>query len=739
MTYMSTSRTFSNRRPDGPLEDDEIASRLRQRIEDALNRPDGDVSRTRTRMLERYRGDPLGEEEEGRSTFCTREIFEMVEAALPGLLSVFFSYKNPVAFRARRAEDVEAAAQETDVVDHFLFRRDNSFIAFHDIFKDALINPVAYCKVHCTHVEETREHHFEGLTSAGVKMALGNRNWKEGLEVTEVEDPEQPEGKSFTFKGVEIYKEPRFHVEAVPPEQVLVDRMARYLDLDQVWEDYGFICHKTPVAYTDLVKRGYDEDELDDVAKTQDTDVEVNAETINRKDRDDERPHLTSTNTDYSTRRFTVYECYVKMDCDGTGIADGWRIVIIGNKVFEKERVSYQPMIATSAIPMPHKHVGMSPSEALEDLQKLKTKLMRVLLNNLYDNESKTGVVDKNALTAQSREQLMDPQARWVFVNGNPSQSIRQLESSPIIQETMASLQHADDMVKRRTGMAPDNALNPDVLRDATAHGMLASMDKQSSRLMHIARLLAETCVKKVGVKLHQLLRMYQVRPLVLELRGKWVDVNPVDWAERTEMRVMVGLGFNSPEQRVAAYTQLLQLQKEALPQGLSDPKLIKNTIEQLVENANVGHYEQFFLDPGAPGWKPPPPQPDPQMEAIKAQVQITQAQERTKQAELAASAKRDEAKSLVEAKKVEVDRERILADAKLKQVEAKMAGTFLPELKLREVRKLDAEIAKLKAETAKLGADVASTAAQVDKTRAEARMIAKEPDDGPDTEDSDE
>ena len=234
---------------------------------------------------------------------------------------------------------------------------------------------------------------------------------------------------------------------------------------------------------------------------------------------------------------------------------------------------------------------------------------------------------------------------------------------------------------------------------------------------------------------------MYQDKRLTLQLRGQWVDVDPADWSERTEMRVAVGLGFNSKEQRIAALTQLLTLQKEAISQNLCSPKQIKTTLEQMVEEADLGFYGQYFVDPTAPGWKPPQPPPNPQIEALKTQAQIAKMQEDTRiqQVRLQNQSKQAELQSrnVIEQAKIEADRERVRADAELKQMEAKMTGTMLPELKYLEAKKIEAEVDKIRAETQKLGADVAHIGVSVDKTYAETAKLHSEPAAKPDKEET--
>jgi hypothetical protein len=728
------SLRFSNKKPTGPLDDQEIAAFLHRKIEHALNRDDGEISEVREKHLARYRGDSIGDEREGFSKFRTREVYEMVEGAIPGILAVFFSSKHPIQFQPQNPNDVDAAKHETAIIDHNVFRRPNSFLKAHDITKSAFIDPVAYTEVDCNHVERSVHHKYAELSAAQLlKLTESGREWQKGLKIETITEPGVEE-ELYSFEGEEIVMDPEFYIDPVPPEQMLIEQQATNLDLDEVWERYGFIGRRYEATFTDLVLQGFDPDELNESGGSN-VDVRFNDERSHRMDREDERPD-NNVESDYSTRLFTVYKCYIKMDCDGTGLAQSWRITMVGNTIFEKEKTSYQPFIATSLIPMPFKHAGLSPVEGMQDLQELKTKLMRIILDDAYRNETRRTYVDKNGLTIKGKMQMANPLSSEVETKGRPADVIMPEPQFTNIEKTLAVAQYADDTVKRRTGMAPDVFLNPDVLKDATAHGLLGAGDKTSSRLMHYSRILAETLWKKIGVKMHQLHRMYMDRRKWVQINDEWLEYNPADWQERTEMKVAVGLGFNSKEQTLQALMQLLALQKEALTQGLATPMHLKHTLDMIIEYADVGFYSQFFVDPDPKkGWKPPPPPPNPQMEAVKVQAEATKQQEETKRMEAQLTAKAAEGKLEVERMKVEVDAGRIEADAALKNAQAATEAALVVEKRQAEVEALQAERAKTLKEIEKLTAEINRLNADATKLRADARAAEKT--DGPEAIDS--
>ena len=206
-----------------------------------------------------------------------------------------------------------------------------------------------------------------------------------------------------------------------------------------------------------------------------------------------------------------------------------------------------------------------------------------------------------------------------------------------------------------------------------------------------LARIMAETGFKQLFRKVHQLCRMYPDMTTTIKLRGKWVDVDPSEWQERTNMSVNVGLGFNNKQQMTMLLTQLLAMQKEALPTGLADLANIYNTLEKLVESAGVGAVEQFFKDPSAPGFEAPEPPPDPNMILAQAQAGALQQEQQRKMFEAQQKGQIDGQKAQADGTKYMLDAQAKAAETALKQREIEFKEREL-QLKERELSVREAE-----------------------------------------------
>jgi hypothetical protein len=322
-----------------------------------------------------------------------------------------------------------------------------------------------------------------------------------------------------------------------------------------------------------------------------------------------------------------VHDFYGWVDTDGDGIAEYRHITMVGCEIFENEEVSYQPYVAMSAILIPHKHTGLSYVDIVKDLQQIKSTLWRQLLDNVYKRNVPRKYVGEAFISdhANTLDVLLDNTSE--FIPARDPMAIREEQIQPVVAELLPVIQGMSDLQKVRTGVAPELSLDPNVLQQSTASAFGQALDQASQRIEMVVRIFAETGFRKLFQKMHQLLREYIDIPKTIRLRNKWIEFNPALWAERTNVSVHTGLGFNRKEQKIALIYQLIQLQKEALQVGLADPEKLYTSLDRLVDAAGVGHVEQFFVDPKSPQYKPPQPQQDPMAQIAMADLQMRQQQ----------------------------------------------------------------------------------------------------------------
>jgi hypothetical protein len=238
--------------------------------------------------------------------------------------------------------------------------------------------------------------------------------------------------------------------------------------------------------------------------------------------------------------------------------------------------------------------------------------LLRGLMDNVYLS------VNQRTQVVEGRVNLDD------LTNNRPGGVVRVKDLTSMAPIQQAGLdQGAWQMVEwgeqwreRRTGhtrysqgMSPD-ALNP------TATGVNIITEKADQRVELIAR-VAAVSVERMFRKMLKCMGRYQTAPELVELMGKWVHVDPREWAEGYEVELDVGLGTGSKDKKAIALQTILGMQQPLAQGGVLPSKAVIETGRRFAEAVGLGDPELYFPDPQPQQ----PPQPPPQIQAKKMEL----------------------------------------------------------------------------------------------------------------------
>lgn len=619
------------------MDDRELVALLADKISRALNDEDGEISAERQRALDYYLGEPFGNERDGYSKYVSREVLETVEWCLPALLRVFTAGDIVVSFSPTGPEDEQQAQQETDAVNYALTKSADYYLTAYNWLKSALLEPVAYSKCWMEETQVTCGESYKRLTETELAMLLS----EPGVEVLSSEQM-MLDVPVYNVRIRRTHYEPKLRWEPIPGEETLVDESHTKLRLD----DCDFVAHRVKRTYSWLVANGFDRELLDEV--NPEAGREWGGEKTNRLFTEDESWADADNEADESMRTYWVHECSVLVDFDDDGVAERRRVVLIGDKIFANDEYDYVPIVPLCAIPMPHRHVGLAEADLVKDLQLLKSTLIRQLLDNVYRVNRPRSRVGINALTDDGKtlSSLLDPLAEYIPCE-DPSAIIPDIQQS-FVSELLPVIQFVTDSQQTRTGIAPNLSLDPAVLQKSTMGGFTAALEQASQRVELLARTMAETGFKWLALKVHRLLKEHSQRPMMLKLKGQWVEVNPADWRDRVNVDVHVGLGFNDKSKEMLATQTIMQVQQQLLPLGVVTPQNILASAADLVNAAGKKAPERYFSAPPPPQ----PPQPDPNMMIAQAQAQALQLDAQSKMLR----AQVEQAKAQLEAQKAQMD-----------------------------------------------------------------------------------
>lgn len=581
--------------------------------QERLSTGSGEVAEERQDALDRYLGEPYGDETEGRSAVVMRDVADTIEWIKPSLLKIFCSGDEVVAFNPQNPEDEEQAAQETEYCNHVVMTRNNGFLVFHDWFHDALLQKNGYILVQ--HVTETREQRepFRGLSDD--EFALLAQGEVEVVEHTAYTDPVT--GLSYHDAVVKAKQDYGcVKITNIPPERALIASSWPSVTLDGC-PFVEIIDYKT---ISQLREEGYDVD--DDLNDTGDySDDEWAEDQRNSLSGGDWQSRREAQNDDPASRQVRVRYVWIRYDSNEDGIAELRKVVVVGKTILEDEEDDVIPVACITPSRMPHEHHGQSVADWVSDLQRIRTVLMRGFLDNMYLANNGRHAVDATRVNLD--DMLVARPGGLVRVQGTIADAIMPLVHPQAAGDILQAIEMVDSVRENRTGVTKYNqGLDANSL-NKTAQGINQIMTAAQQRIDLIARMFAETGVKALMLLVHAISMKHTRQADMVKLRNKWIPVDPRGWKTRRDVTVSVGLGTGNKDQMLGHLMMILQEQKQALPIGLTKPEQVYNTLKRISQNAGFKEPNEFWTDVGQQPPQPPQPTPD----QIKAQARMQELQ----------------------------------------------------------------------------------------------------------------
>jgi hypothetical protein len=615
-----------------PISEEELQNIVIAEIDDAQDYIDDVISPERALAGQYYKGEPFGNEEEGRSQAMSMDVRDTVQAMMPSIMKVFFAANNVVEFAPNGPEDVESAQQATDYVNYCLTRDNNLFNECYSTFKDALIRKNGIMKVWWNTEKDVTTHYFTGLDEATFSVLQADANIEvKDVEITYgemmVETPmgmmTQTQPATYDCTIVRTVEKGRLCVQSVPPEEFLIDRRARSIETAE------FVAHRRYVTVSDLVKMGYDFDEVQDLGFETLDDFEGNPETF---DRNPQAFVQITGRTDTTSRKVLYIEGYVYVDMDGDGIAELCRVCVAGtaNKILHWEPCDFIPFVDFCPDPEPHTFFGMSIADVTMDIQLIKSNILRNTLDSLAQSiHPRTGVVEGQV----NIEDVMNTEVGGIIRMRAPGM-VQPFVMPFVGQQAFPMLQYMDELRENRTGISKAaSGLDANALQSSTRAAVAATITAAAQHIELICRIFAETGMKGLFRKSMQLIAKNQDAPRMVRLRNTFVPIDPRVWDTSMDVVVNVAIGTGSNEEKMAFLGQVAAKQEMLMQMGapLADMQGYYNTLAQMMALAGYKDPTVFFKDPATmpPPPPPAPPQPTPeemlsqvQMEAIRADIQ---------------------------------------------------------------------------------------------------------------------
>lgn len=529
-------------------------------------------------------GENVDEDERpNKSSFVSTDVRDTILTILPSLIRIFTSSEKVAEFIPTTEENQDMADQAYDYVNYVFYEDNDGFLILHSLFKDALTVKTGIVRWWTDTSHEVEEQTFRNISAEQYQYLISEMNGE--VEVTDLESAEDGSIAELTLR---YYKsKPETKVMAVPPEEFRISRTAKTLS------GASLIGHEYDKPVSELIAMGMDPEDLQNYIGA--SNYAFSNERFLRN------PGLTDN---YRGLGDTVCygEWYIRIDGDGDGIDELRHICTIGNdyQIISDDIVPYHNFAIFCPDPRPHTVIGDSVADLIIDIQRIKSFMARGMIDNLAESTNPKMVV--NQLITNIEDALNDDVGAIIRTNGDPNTAVAFSKVPYIGADLQTNIDYLDQVRASRTGITEaSKGLDPKAMQSTALSGIDAIVSGAQERIELIARILAETGLKDL---LRGLLRETVNNPnqeRTVQLRGKWVKVNPSLYDPTMKVKVNPTLGKGSDMIRLQALqgvqqTQMTIIEKYGIKNNpLVGPEEFRNTLADQLSLVNIKNITRYF------------------------------------------------------------------------------------------------------------------------------------------------
>lgn len=630
------------------LDDSEILSLVKDGVAAGVRFNDTKLSRERRRVMEYYNGQLPRPVHKGNSPYVSTDVFDCVEWAKAVLLETFSAGSDIIQFTPKTDDPKEIAesAQASAYCEHVIFEQNSGPELFATVAHDALMSRNAIVKVFWDDQTESIGEEFNNLGEDELAILLQDDDVTlEELKQTDSDgDYDQDQGPP-TFSGSLVRKQrtAQVRIVPVPPEEFILNPNIKSLD------DAPVLSHRTEKSKSDLLKEGYPKAKVQLLTQGDD-ELRMDSERIERFLSVADSFGRENADRQETSKLFTIYETYAKLDLDNDGTDELWRIVHSGHVLLEKEQVERHPFKHFCPLPIPHSFYGANFAAKVIPTQNAKTVLTRSILDHaVLANNPRYGVV-KGALT--NPRELLDNRIGGL-VNVTRPDGIFPLPQAPLNPFVFQTIEMLDTDKEDTTGVSRlSQGLNKDAISNQNSQGMVEQLINASmQRQKIVARNFATQFLKPLYLEVYRLVLENEDRQQIVHIAGQFVPVQPCDWDKQRDVSIDLRLGYGEKDRLASEYLQFGQLvaQDQVVGPlfGIQQRRNLYQYVMELKGHKNVAQ----FLRPVTPQDLNPPPNPMmvAELEKTKAETAAIQHRESRQDAESQAQIQLDQFKGDME------------------------------------------------------------------------------------------
>lgn len=580
---------------------------------DSIGEPGSEQANDMANALSRYHGRPYGDEEEGRSQVVAKDLSQTIDWIMPVVMEAIMAGGEVVQFTPVGPEDEIPADNESSYINHVIMNDNEGYILMHDAIHDALLLRNGYWKHYWDETESVKEREWNGMTELAMVKLFQDLEVDDaevdilGQEESKKKIPVQLEDGGEVVQEITVFdlrlkitkKKQRVTIFAVPKEEIRVSK-----ECTGSLQNSPYVEHVTTKKRYELVEMGMPIKFVKDlpVVKSATSD---NTITKNRTINANDDPDGSTLWIDASMEKVSYTEAYLLVDYDKTDKAQLRKVVTAGGKIPENtsenkwnEVIDTIPITGFSTKRMPHRHSGISIDDDLKELQRIDTVLYRQLLDNIYRTNNIEAVMNERVFKPDTEQSL--PGGKIRITDSDPVQgAYMQIPVETIVDKILPAMDFFDRVKGNRTGVNDvTKAQDPDVIKKSTKGAFMESLDRSSQIVRMLIRNVAEIGVKELVTRVHEIVSKNQDIPRKIKLNGSYEEIDPRQWSERTDMRVRVGLGTGTKEEKRQNLMLLTSMQDRLIQMGLVTEKKAYDMYKDLAKTLDELNADKYAVDP---------------------------------------------------------------------------------------------------------------------------------------------
>tara|TARA_R110002167_G_scaffold271300_4_gene477869 strand:- start:8630 stop:10732 length:2103 start_codon:yes stop_codon:yes gene_type:complete len=551
------------------------------------------------RYLQYYKGEPFGNEVQGRSTVVSTDTRDMVESDMPSLARVFLGAGDPVEFKpiSKKKEALEEARDKQLVVSHIIRSIRNSFRTQHDWLKASEIQNISSLEYGVEEIKKPKYKTYSDITEQELVSIISDIEDDPDVEKVDIieQDSEDGEGIINLVKLRIIVTKNEYFMRCVPVEDMIISKNA------QNKEDAQVIGKRFTKTRGDLLAEGFSRKVVDSLASTNTDDNGRNSlKAIRYADQGGE-DFSGESYGQWASEEVEGIDVYALIDFDGDGIAERRHVIKCGKVVLENEPFDHVPYAIFSSMLMPNNLIGIPRAELTEQYQKINSALWRQTLDNMYASNQPRWAYNDNV----DIDSLLDHQfGGAVYVEGQPAASLQVMETPYTGDKSLQVISFMEGKKQSSTGAPIANqGLEADQLHKETATRFKGMDDANKSKLELVARVVAEVGYRDLWEGFAWFASQYQDTELEVRVLGREMTVDPMSWKYDHYICAKVGTGSGDSEKQIqnlsALYSVQTQLQQAQSP--MVDNTKLFNTLSEMATALGKDSVSEFFNNPDEP------------------------------------------------------------------------------------------------------------------------------------------